>query len=44
LQLKMPVALVTLHYLEGSEAGRVTLQVLPDMMGELKNVCEKVLG
>jgi hypothetical protein len=44
MQLKMPVALLTLHYLEGSESGRVTLQVLPDMMGELKKVCEKVLG
>jgi hypothetical protein len=43
-QLKMPVALLTLHYREGGEAGRVTLQVLPDMMGQLKNVCEKVLG
>jgi hypothetical protein len=43
-KLGMPVALLTLHYLEGAEAGRVTLQVLPDMMGELRQVCEKVLG
>jgi|HubBroStandDraft_6_1064221.scaffolds.fasta_scaffold262549_2 hypothetical protein len=43
-RLGTPVALLTLHYLEGAEEGRVTLQVLPDMMGELKQVCEKVLG
>jgi len=43
-RLGTPVALLTLHYLEGTEKGRVTLQVLPDMMGELKQVCEKVLG
>lgn len=43
-KLGMPVAMLTLHYLEGAEAGRVTLQVLPDMMGELKQVCETVLG
>jgi len=43
-QLRLPVALLTLHYREGTETGRVTLQVLPDMMGELKTVCEKVLG
>ncbi len=43
-KLEMPVAMLTLHYLEGAETGRVTLQVLPDMMGELRKVCEKVLG
>lgn len=43
-QLKLPVAMLTLHYLEGKDEGRVTLQVLPDMMGELKTVCERVLG
>jgi hypothetical protein len=44
VQLRVPVALLTLHYREGTETGRVTLQVLPDMMGELRGVCEKVLG
>jgi hypothetical protein len=44
VQLKLPVAMLTLHYREGAEVGRVTLQVLPDMMGELKNACEKVLA
>ena len=43
-RLGTQVAMLTLHYREGAEAGRVTLQVLPDMMGELKAVCDKVLG
>src|SRR5262249_50677739 len=43
-KLRTPVAMLTLHYREGGETGRVTMQVLPDMMGELKQVCEKVLG
>ncbi len=43
-KLRAPVAMLTLHYLEGVEMGRVTLQVLPDMMGELRAVCDKVLG
>lgn len=44
LGLRTPVAMLTLHFREGAESGRVTLQVLPDMMHELKDVCEKVLG
>jgi hypothetical protein len=43
-RLGMPVTMLTLHYREGAETGRVTLQVLPDMMGELRAVCGKVLG
>jgi hypothetical protein len=43
MQLRVPVALLTLHYQEGREVGRVTLQVLPDMMGELRAICEQVL-
>ncbi len=43
-KLRTTVAMLTLHYREGAEAGRITLQVLPDMMGELKAVCENVLG
>jgi hypothetical protein len=43
-KLRMPVAMLTLLYRDGMEMGHVTLQVLPDMMGELKTVCEKVLG
>ena len=44
MRLGMPVAMLTLHYREGAESGRITLQVLPDMLGELKGVCEKILG
>ena len=44
LKLGMPVAMLTLHYREGSDLGRVTLQVLPDMMGQLRAICDKVLG
>jgi len=43
-KLGMPIAMLTLHFRDGGEAGRVTLQVLPDMMGELKHVCDAVLG
>ena len=43
VKLRMPVAMLTLHYREGSEVGRITLQVLPDMMGELQGICERVL-
>jgi hypothetical protein len=42
-RLGVPVALLTLHYLEGTEAGRITLQVLPDMMAELRGVCDTAL-
>jgi hypothetical protein len=43
-RLGTPVAMLTLDYLEGAERGRVTLQVLPDMMLELRDVCGKALG
>jgi hypothetical protein len=44
MRLGMPVAMLTLHYREGAESGRITLQVLPDMLNEIKGVCEKILG
>jgi hypothetical protein len=43
-RLQAPVALLTLHYREGGEAGRVTLQVLPDMMDQLRSSLQQVLG
>jgi hypothetical protein len=43
-RLATPVAMLTLHYRDGTETKRLTLQVLPDMMGELKAICEQVLG
>lgn len=42
-KLRTPVAMLTLHYREGAETGQVTLQVLPDMIEELSDVCKKVL-
>lgn len=43
-KLRMPLALLTLHYLEGGQRSQVTLQVLPDMMTELQAACGHVLG
>jgi hypothetical protein len=43
-RLSVPVAILTLQYMEGSEKRRITVQALPDMMGELKTICEQVLG
>jgi hypothetical protein len=44
MRLGLPVSILTLHYREGAETGRVTLQVLPDMLGELRRVCDQILG
>jgi hypothetical protein len=41
-RLKAPVALLTLRYQEGSEARRLTLQVLPDMLAELEDTCRRI--
>jgi hypothetical protein len=43
-RLQTPVAMLTLHYREGAEAGRVTVQVLPDMFESLRRSFEQVLG
>ena len=43
-RLQMPVAVLTLHYREGGTAGRVTLQVLPDMIDQLRSSLQQVLG
>lgn len=42
-RLGVPVVMLTLHYLEGAERRRITLQALPDMVGQLKGICEQVL-
>jgi hypothetical protein len=42
-RLGVPVAMLTLQYREGAEMRRITLQVLPDMMGRLRDICEQVL-
>jgi hypothetical protein len=43
-RLRQPVLMLTLQYREGSETRRVTLQLLPDMIAELKGICEQVLS
>lgn len=43
-RLGMPVTMLTLHYRDGAETGRITLQVMPDMMQELKKICDETLG
>lgn len=43
-RLGVPVAMLSLHYQDGRETERITLQVLPEMMAELKAACEKVLS
>jgi hypothetical protein len=42
-KLRAPGAMLTLHYREGAETGQVTLQVLPEMIEELSDVCKRVL-
>src|SRR6185437_11345425 len=44
VRLQAPEAVLTMHYREGAEAKRVTLQVLPDMMAELRGTFAQVLG
>lgn len=43
VRLKLPVALMTFRYREGSELRRITLQLMPDMLGELRAICDRVL-
>jgi hypothetical protein len=43
-KIRMPVTLMTLHYRDGQETGRVTLQALPDTIAELRGMCDKVLS
>ena len=41
--LGVPVAMVTLHYREGNDTKRLTLQMVPDMVGELREACDAML-
>jgi len=42
-RLQSPIALVTLRYIEGKEQRRITLQVLPEMLDQLKAMCETIV-
>jgi hypothetical protein len=41
--LRLPVVTLTLHYREGTRRDQLTLQVLPDLVGELRAICNRVL-
>jgi hypothetical protein len=41
-RLRAPVAMLTLRYVEGKKARRLTLQVLPDMLAELEKTCQRI--
>ena len=43
-RIRVPVTMLTLHYREGSESGRITLQLLPDVIEKLKAMCEAGLS
>jgi hypothetical protein len=42
-KLGLPVAVVTLGYREGDRRERITLQLLPDMLRELRAMCDRLL-
>ncbi|MEZ4294704.1 MAG: hypothetical protein R3B70_06985 [Polyangiaceae bacterium] len=42
-RIGMPVVMLTLHYREGNEERRITLQALPDTVGQLHEICARVL-
>ncbi len=43
-QLNVPVAMVTFHYQDREQPGSFTIQMLPSMVEELRNVCDELLG
>jgi hypothetical protein len=43
-RIRQPVTMMTLHYREGAEVGRITIQALPDLLGKLKAMCEAALA
>jgi hypothetical protein len=42
--INSPVALMTFRYQDGNDMGRVTMQLLPDMVEELHRVCALLLN
>ncbi len=41
--LRVPVVMLTLHYRDGAEVGRITLQAMPDMVRTLRSLCEQAV-
>jgi hypothetical protein len=44
LGLKMPVVTLTLHYREAGRREQLSVQVLPDVMKQIRDLCERVMG
>lgn len=42
-KLRIPVVLLTLRYREGERKKRITLQLLPDALKELRRICDRIL-
>ena len=43
-KLRIPVAMLTLRYREGSRSDRITLQFLPDTIKDLGKICDQILS
>jgi COMM domain len=43
-KLRIPVAMLTLRYREGSRSDRITLQFLPDAIKDLRKICDQILS
>ena len=43
-RFRYAVAILTLRYQEGNKHERITLQVLPDMLQELRAICDRLLN
>lgn len=43
-KLNIPVALVTMYFQDGTTSDRVTLQMMPDAVGGLRQVCDYLLN
>ncbi len=43
-RIRQSVTILTLHYREGGETGRITLQLLPDVLERLKAMCDAALS
>lgn len=43
-KINMPVAMLTLHYQDGAKSEHISLQVVPEMLAELREVCNELLN
>ena len=42
--INKPVAVFTFRYAEGKREQQITLQMLPELVDELRNACSEILG